>query len=161
MWMVKAALFFPPKSARRGVHLGTWVLTSSLAAGPNLGGASPKTGIHNVYTQAESLKLYKPNRKWPDGAVMVMEVREIKWDDLPTGHVIGEGEPAEWFVMIKDTRGRFPGNSHWGDEWGWALFRRSDPKINSSGNYKTDCLSCHEPEKGTDHVFEWTYPTLK
>lgn len=143
------------------IHLGTWVLTSTLAAGPDLGTTGPKAGIHNVYTQPGSFKSYRQYGKWPDGAVMVMEVRAITWDDLPTGHVIDEGEPLEWFVMIKDAKGRFTGNQHWGNGWGWALFKPATPKINASTSYKNDCLGCHEPAKASEMVFIQGYPTLR
>ena len=32
-----------------------------------------------------------------------------------------------WFVMIKDEKGRYPGNPLWGDGWGWALFKTDAP----------------------------------
>ena len=32
-----------------------------------------------------------------------------------------------WFVMIKDTKNRFPNNPLWGDGWGWALFKADAP----------------------------------
>jgi hypothetical protein len=67
------------------VHLGTWVLTSTLAAEPTLGGTGPRTGIHNVYTQGESLKLYKQNRKWPDGAVVVTGYAKSNGTICPRG----------------------------------------------------------------------------
>ena len=41
--------------------------------------------------------------------------------------------------MIKDAKGRFPGNDLWGDGWGWALFEAKDPKKNVATDYTTDC----------------------
>jgi Cytochrome P460 len=151
-----------PLDFRSGwVHLGTWVVTSRAAAGTDFNHAAPDSGIHHVYTQPPSLKAYKKDGKWSDGAVLIMEVRAIKWDDLPTGHVISEGEPLEWFVMIKDTKRRFKGNTNWGDGWGWALFKVNNPKKNVSTDYKKDCIGCHEPAKDTDWVYIQGYPTLK
>jgi len=155
------AMNLPAEFRSAWVHLGTWVLTSTLATGPNPGAASPRTGIHSVYAKSESLKSYRQFGKWPDGAVVVMEVRELKWDDLPTGHVIEEGEPLEWFVMVKDAKGRFPGNPNWGNGWGWALFKPAAPNKNVSTNYRNDCLSCHETAKETDGVFIQGYPLLR
>jgi hypothetical protein len=37
---------------------------------------------------------------------VIKEIRAIKWDDLPTGHVIYAGEAAEWFVMVRDGKGQ-------------------------------------------------------
>ena len=90
-----------------------------------------------------------------------MEVRAIKWDDVPTGHVMYAGENSASFVMVKDSKGRFKNNSNWGDGWGWALFKADAPKKNISTNYKNDCLGCHEVAKDTDRVFVHGYPTLK
>jgi len=90
-----------------------------------------------------------------------MEIRTMKWDDLPTGHVIYADEPVDWFVMVKDGKGRFKNNPNWGDGWGWALFKAADPKKNVSASYKADCMSCHEVAKDTDRVFVHGYPTLR
>jgi hypothetical protein len=74
--------------------------------------------------------------------------------------VIVEGEPIKWLAMVKDAKGRFPGNTNWGDGLGWAHFKPAAPKINASTNYKNDCLSCHEQAKASDGVFIQGYPTL-
>ncbi len=160
----KAGTFSPYVDSKGGIsiplefrsvwaHAGTWVLTSTLAAGLNHGLTSPRAGIHNVYTQPESLKSYKQNGKWPDGAVLVMEVRELKWNDLSTGHVIEEGPALQWFVMVKDAKGRFPGNPNWGSGWGWALFKPGNAPRNEATDCRNDCLGCHETAKSTDWTF--------
>ncbi len=157
----KGIITLPQDFRSTWVHLGTWVVTSQIAAGTKLGQTAPATGLHGVYTKADSLKAYKKDTKWPDGTVLIMEIRAIKWDDLPTGHVISEGETSEWFVMVKDAKGRFSKNLNWGDGWGWALFNAGDPKKNVSTHYKEDCLGCHEVAKDTDWVFIQGYPTLR
>jgi hypothetical protein len=157
----KGNISLPTGLGSAWAHLGSWVVTSTAAAGPGLDQTGPGTGIHSVYTEPESLKAYQKNGKWPDGAMLVMEVRTITWDDLPTGHVIVEGEAIKWLVMVKDARGRFPGNPNWGDGWGWALFKPAALKSNASANYKNDCLGCHEPAKGSDLVFIQGYPGLR
>ncbi len=157
----KGAISLPSDFRSTWVHLGTWVVTSTAATGPGRDNTGPGTGIHDVYTQEKWLKDYKKRGKWPDGTVLVMEVRAMQWDDLPTGHVIVEGEPIKWMIMVKDAKGRFSGNSNWGDGWGWALFKSANPKSNVSANYKNDCLSCHEVAKETDWVFTQGYPTLR
>jgi hypothetical protein len=143
------------------VHLGTWALTSQAAAGLDLGQTAPGIGFHEVYAQPESVKAYKKTGTWPDGTMLIMEVSAIRWDDLPTGHVMSADEQAEWFVMVKDGRGRFSNNPNWGDGWGWALFKAGDPKKNVSTGYKKNCLGCHEVARDTDLVFIQGYPTLR
>ena len=157
----KGNISLPPDFRAKWVHLGTWFVTSQTALGPGLGKAAPGSGLNEVYTQPESFRAYKKTGQWPDGAVLVMEIRTMKWDDLPTGHVIYADDPADWFVMVKDGKGRFKGNPNWGDGWGWALFKAADPKKNVSASYKADCMSCHEVAKDTDRVFVHGYPTLR
>ena len=152
-----------PKDFRGNwIHLGTWVATSKAPVpGAESVQTTPGAGLHDVYAQPESVKAYQKTGRWPDGTVIVKEVRAINWDDLPTGHVMYAGDRAECFVMVKDAKGRFKGNPHWGDGWGWALFRSADPKKNVSTGYKTDCMGCHEVAKDTDRVFVNGYPTLR
>lgn len=71
------------------------------------------------------------------------------------------GEPDVWFVMIKDSRNRFPENPNWGDGWGWALFKSAKPDKNVSSDYREDCISCHVPAKETDWVYIKGYPTIR
>ena len=158
----KGNITVPSDLRARWVHLGTWAVTSK-APIPGAGSeqTSPGPGFHEVYTQPESVKAYKKTGKWPDGTVLMMEVRAIKWDDLPTGHVMYSGENSASFVTVKDSKGRFKNNPNWGDGWGWALFKADAPKKNFSTNYKNDCLGCHEVAKDTDWVFVHGYPTLK
>jgi len=66
----------------------------------------------------------------------------------------------QWFVMIKDTKGRFAQNPVWGDGWGWALFKPSQLARNVAANYSSDCLGCHVPAKANDWVYIEAYPTL-
>jgi Cytochrome P460 len=137
-------------------YLGTWVVTSK--APPS--GEGPGTGLHDAYTQPESVKAYKKDGKWPDGTVIVQEIRSMMWDDLPTGHVIYAGDTTKWFVMVKDGQNRFKDHPNWGDGWGWALFVAADKK-NVSTDYRNDCRGCHEPARETDWVFIQGYPTLR
>ena len=66
----------------------------------------------------------------------------------------------QWFVMIKDNKGRFTDNPLWGDGWGWALFKPTDKTTNVATDYKSDCMGCHIPAKDTDWVYVEAYPTL-
>lgn len=150
----KGVISLPSYLGPEWAHLGTWVVTSQA---PRPGAAAemttPSAGIHNVYTQTSAMKEFKRTGRFPDGAVLVLEVRSLEWDDLPTGHVIRGGEAVEWFVMVKDQKQRFEGNPNWGDGWGWALFKSGDPGKNISVSYKSDCLDCHRVADETDLVF--------
>lgn len=71
------------------------------------------------------------------------------------------GENKVWFVLVKDTQGRFNDNEKCGDGWGWALFEAKDPEKNVSASHVKDCKGCHIPAQATDWVFLDGYPTLR
>ena len=148
----KGSISLPRNFRAKWVHLGSWAVPAQ---------TDPGSGFHDVYTQPESFRYYKKNKKFPDGAVIVKEIRNAVWDEMPTGHVVTEGDVKLWFVMVKDSKGRFKGNPNWGNGWGWALFKPDNPAKNASTDYKEDCLGCHEPAKDTDWVYINGYPTLR
>jgi hypothetical protein len=53
--------------------------------------------------------------------VLVKEVFATDHAQLTTGDAHWATGTKVWFVMIKDDKGRYPGNPLWGDGWGWAL----------------------------------------
>lgn len=142
----------PSNFRQNWVHLGSWVVSDAKA---------PGNGFHDVYTQPEAAKEFRKNGAFPDGTVLVKEIRKIASGDLTTGHAEWASDNAVWFVMVKDTKGRFKGNPHWGEGWGWALYEAKDPKTNVSKGYVETCLGCHTPAKETDWVYTQGYPTLK
>jgi len=153
----KGNITLPEDYRTTWIYLGSWVATSNAPQAQK----GPGTGLHDAYSQPESVKAYKKDGRWPDGAVLVQEIRPILWDDLPTGHEMYAGDTTKWFVMVRDWKNRFKDNPNWGDGWGWALLMPSDPKKNVSTNYKNDCRSCHEVAMDTDWVFVQGYPTLR
>jgi hypothetical protein len=137
----------PDEARTHWVHLGTWALTDS---------------FHDVYTQPGSVEAYRRDGKFPDGAVLVKEIRKSESGKKTTGQVSWAGsEIVQWFVMIKDSKGRFPDNPLWGDGWGWALYMADAPSKNVATDYKIDCIGCHIPAKATDWVYMEGYPTLE
>lgn len=133
------------------VHLGSWVVTDAKA---------PGHGFHDVYTQSETVKAFHDTGKFPDGAVLVKEIRKLGSGKLTTGEAHWATDNAVWFVMVKDNLGRFKGNPNWGEGWGWALFEAKNPKVNVSKGFTESCLGCHTPAQKTDWVFVEGYPTL-
>ena len=132
-------------------YLGSWVVPDKKA---------PGYGFHDVFTQPETVKAYEKTGQFPDGAVLIKEIRKVESADMTTGHASWAGPINVWFVMVKDRKDRFPKNANWGDGWGWALFKASDPTKNVSTDYKKDCLGCHVPAKSTDWVYTKGY-TIK
>lgn len=138
-----------------------WAHLGSFAVAKQMG--KPISSMHDVYTQPEVIETYNRTGKFPDGAVLIKEVRNAGTGKMTTGHVAWSTGMNVWFVMIKDTKGRFKSNSHWGDGWGWALFEAKEkaPRKNVSDGYKTSCIGCHLPARKTDWVYMRGYPQLQ
>lgn len=141
-----------PKNFRTTmVHLGSWFVPEGDAS-----------GFHDVYTEKESVEAYRKTGKFPDGATLVKELRASTSSNYSTGTNVSyaNNNVKQWFVMIKDSKGRFTKNSLWGDGWGWALFKPDATTANVASDYKKDCLACHVPVKDKDWVYTEAYPTL-
>ena len=133
-------------------HIGAWGIVNENGEG---------NGIHNVYTTPDVIAYFKANGSYPDGAVLVKEVRAAQAGQLTTGRAHWATDPQVWFVMVKDTQDRFPNNPLWGDGWGWALFNADAPNVQVATDYKTDCLGCHVPVQDADWVYTYGYPELR
>ena len=147
----KGSISFPDGFRTSMVHLGSWFVPE--------GGAS---GFHDVYTEKTSLDAYRKTGQFPDGATLVKELRASKTSDYTTGTGVSHSTAGlkQWFVMVKDSKGRFKQNPLWGDGWGWALFKPADKASNAASNYQVDCLGCHQPARDTDWVYTEAYPIL-
>lgn len=139
------------------VHLGSWFVPEGEAS-----------GFHDVYTDLGTVEVYRRTGEFPDGATLVKELRGSQAGDYTTGRGVSRAtaDIKQWFVMVKDTRGRFPDNPLWGDGWGWALFQSGSGgekggRKNAAGDYRSDCLGCHVPARGTEWVYVQGYPTLQ
>lgn len=142
---------FPEGFRASMIHLGSWFVPE--------GGAS---GFHDVYTERESVEEFRRTGDFPDGATIVKELRVSKAGDYTTGQGVSHATDGlkQWFVMVKDTNGRFAGNPLWGDGWGWALYKPDNKNLNVATDYKVDCLGCHVPAKANDWLYTEAYPIL-
>ena len=141
-----------PKDFRKTmVHLGSWFVPAGEAS-----------GFHDVYTRQIDVNRYRKTGKFPDGAIVIKELRSSSTADYTTGKNVSYANATikQWFVMIKDSENRFPKSANWGNGWGWALFKTDNHNINVSIDYKKDCLGCHFPAKNNDWVYIEGYPTL-
>lgn len=147
------AISLPKDYRETFAHLGSWAVAKKAD--------QPVFEMHNVYAPLEDIRAYRKDGKFPDGAVLVKEITNVSSAKLTTGQSSWSTDNKVWFVMIKDAKGRFPGNDLWGDGWGWALFEAKEPARNVATDYKTDCLSCHTPARQDDLVYIRGYPILK
>jgi Cytochrome P460 len=136
------------------VQLGTF---SVLANKPQDGAKE----LHAVYTERKNLDAYLKDGKFPDGAVFVKDVWNAKTEELPTGTSSFAGDLAGRFVMVKDSAGKLGSGPRFGDGWGWAFFAGNEKVKTVTGNYKVDCLDCHEPARNQGLQFLQGYPLLR
>ena len=116
--------------------------------------------MHLTYASPGTAEYFRKTGKYPDGTVLVKEVFGTDHAQMTTGDAHWASGTKVWFVMIKDTKGRYPGNPLWGDGWAWALFKSDAPDKQVATDYKKDCLGCHVPAKATDWVYVQGYPVL-
>ncbi len=122
--------------------LGTWTHTKVE------GGAAHIHEYHVVYTQPETIKYYQKKRRFPDGAVLVKELLHAETMSMTTGPAVGHATTIKgFFVLVRDTKGRFKRSPLWGDGWGWSFFNADDRVNTTSTDYKVDCVPCHTPAK--------------
>lgn len=149
----KGEIELPSDFRKKWTHLGSWSVPDKQA---------PGYGFHDVYTQNGITENFRKTGKFPEGTILIKEIREVVTKPLTTGREVHwAGKPIMWFVMVKDPGNSFPGNPNWGDGWGWTLYNAEDPAKNISTDYKKDCLGCHIPAKNTDWVFIQGYPDLR
>lgn len=151
-----------PKNFRSAwVFLGTWSVAEKDVEPSSEASGHGAAGLHNVYTQPGVAEYFQKNGKFPDGAVLIKELLKGVTASMTTGTVSRGGEVEGWFVMVKDTQGRFTSNPLWGDGWGWALFNADQPDTPATQNYKIECLGCHIPARNDDWVYINGYPLLE
>ena len=137
--------------------LTEWTMLGSWA----VNGEDGAEGMHIVYTQPGVAESYRATGAFPDGAVLVKELRSAASENLTTGLVSYATDLEGWFVMVKDTTERFPDNPLWGDGWGWGFFADSDPDTLVTTDYESECLACHIPAQETDWIYTRAYPALR
>ena len=136
------------------VQLGTF---SVLAEKPQDGAKE----LHAVYTERKNVEAYLNDGKFPDGAVFVKDLWNAKTEALPTGTASFAGGLIGRFVMVKDAAGKLGSGARFGDGWGWAFFAGNETVKTVTGDYKIDCLNCHEPVRNQGLQFLQGYPLLR
>jgi hypothetical protein len=146
--------------------LGAWAVAADQGQGSK--------ELHVVYASPGTITAYRKDERFPDGAVLVKEVYRASTGQMTTGTVSHADSLRGWFVMMKDSEGRYAGNKPlWGDGWGWSWFdvaNPSTPSLNlplpgggvaTSTDYRENCKPCHLPAQATDWIYVGGYPPLK
>lgn len=161
---LKTGAIHVPEDYTKWAVLGTW-------AHANTEGKPGSKEYHVVYTQPETIDYYQKHGGFPDGAVLVKELLNAETMQMTTGPAVSHATTLKgWFVLVRDTQGRYKKSKLWGDGWGWSLFNAPDPKKTVSTDYQTDCIACHLPArdfaKDDAHeedkwIYTLGYPVLK
>ena len=153
---LKTGAISVPENYTRWATLGTW-------AHANTKGAPGSKEYHIVYTQPATIDFYQKHGRFPDGAVLVKELIETETMQMTTGPAVSHATKIKgWFVLVRDTKGRYKNSKLWGDGWGWSLFNAPDSKMTVSTDYKENCLGCHLPAldlapAGAQQDDKWIY----
>ena len=143
------------------VFLGTWSIAEEDVETSSAASRHGAAGLHNVYTQRGVTEYFQETGQFPDGAVIIKELLKAVTAPMTTGTVSRGNEVEGWFVLVKDTEGRFKSNPLWGDGWGWALFNVDQPDTPITQNYKAECLGCHIPARNDDWIYINGYSLLE
>ncbi len=137
------------------VALGTWAVAADE-------GVLGSNGMHVVYTQEETISAYLETGQFPDGAVLVKELLGTETAEMTTGTISRASDIEGWFVMVKDSTGKFEEtNGLWGEGWGWAYFGADNRVETTTTDYEGECLGCHVPAQDTDWIYTQGYPVLR
>jgi Cytochrome P460 len=133
--------------------LGAWAVAADQGQGAK--------DLHVVYASPGAIAEYRKEGRFPDGTVLVKEVFTAHTAQMTTGTVSNADTLKGWFVMVKDSKGRYSGNKLWGDGWGWSWFDAANPSKTTSTDYRANCLPCHVPARASDWVYVGGYPALR
>lgn len=152
---VESVLRVPSEEYRtQWVEIGTFSL---LADDPAEGARE----LHRVYAEKAAIAAYLENGTFPDGTKIVKESWSTKTEKLSTGTASYADRLQGRFVMVKDAAGQLGQGARYGDGWGWAFFKGEETRLTITGDYRIDCLACHEPARGEDLLYVRGYPALR
>jgi hypothetical protein len=146
-------LHVPSNYASAYEYLGSWAVAADKGAGSK--------EMHIVYASPGAIAAFKRTGHFPQGTVLVKEVRETTTAPMTTGTVSRPAKLKGWFVVIRDVKNSHPDNKLWGDGWGWSWFDADKPLKTTSTDYHKDCFGCHQPAKSTDWMYTPGYAILQ
>jgi hypothetical protein len=143
----------------RPANYREWVFLSSglgMTYGPNAPAAGSRLRFDNVYVNPSSYREFLRSGKWPDGTVLILEIRESESKGSINQHGHYQTSLVAIEANVKDSR-RFPNG-------GWAFFDlaskgqlHASAKPIPAGNR---CEQCHSANGAVDNTFVQFYPEL-
>jgi len=116
---------------------------------------APFAGLHLVYQDPASLRLFRDKGSFPDGTMILMEVWPLERLETESGFTSFPTTQPHLLVQLKDRR-IFSGE-------GWAYFR-FEPGANMAApswrqaEEASRCMSCHVAGESQDQVFLKHFP---
>ena len=158
-----------PEGYRLWPTLGTWAHARTDKALKTEGAGLHE--YHVVHTQPETIAHYQKTGQFPDGAVLVKELLNAKTGAMTTGPAVGHATTTKgWFVLVRDTKGRFKESKLWGKGWGWSFFNAEDFSQAVTKNFQVECVPCHLPARSAapataveedKWIYTFGYPVLQ
>jgi hypothetical protein len=154
------AAFTASGQVREPASYRDWVfLTSGL--GMTYGPAAPAAGrpplFDNVYVNPESYRAFMSTGRWPDGTMLVLEIRRSLSSQSIDNGGYTQGDVAAIEAAVKDTQ-RFA------DTGGWKYFDLG-PTVSAAESAapqppSASCYRCHSQHTAVENTFVQFYPTL-
>jgi hypothetical protein len=135
-----------------------WVFLSSglgMTYGPNQPAANAPRRFDNVFVNPSSYRAFLQTGKWPDGTVLVLEIRESESKGSINQHGHFQTSVVAVEANVKDSK-RFA-------DGGWAFFdlgRMDDAKPAKPIAAGNGCQKCHSANGAVDSTFVQFYPEL-
>jgi Cytochrome P460 len=135
-----------------------WIFLSSglgMTYGPNAPAPGSPVRFDNIYVNPSSYREFTRSGKWPDGTILILEIRESESKGSINQHGRYQTSLVAIEANVKDSK-RFPGA-------GWAFFDLSPAAGNkpvkriAAGNR---CEQCHSANGAVDNTFVQFYPEL-
>ena len=150
----KDSLLIPPDNYREWMFLSSGL---GMTYGPNAPSPGAALRFDNVYVNPSSYQHFKRTGTWPDGTVLILEIRESQSKGSINQHGHYQTGLVALEANVKDSR-RFSGN-------GWAFFdltAREGKEVDAAkpippGNR---CEQCHKANGAVDNTFVQFYPEL-
>lgn len=106
----------------------------------------------NTFVQSEAYRAFLQSGHWPEGAMLVLEVRGSTSQGSINKHgAFQSGDPVGVEVHVHDSK-RFKG--------GWGFFDADPAKPVAMIPYDAACYACHQQHAAVDTTFVQFYPTL-
>ncbi len=144
-----------PMGYREWIYIGSPLTPNDMNNGK---AAFPE--FHNVYIDPVSWEHWKTAGEFPEKTIIVKELVSVGSKQAVSGNGYFQGDYIGLEAMVK-SKTRFPDAS---GHWGFFRFTIEDsPNLHRSAGVQAgeNCLSCHQANAATDHVFTQYYPVLR